>query len=64
MSKLRSIIKLCLYEFKIEIHSKRVLLGYLVGIVMILKQSAGYLLYSNEIGLSVNVLEPYYYCGK
>lgn len=64
MSKLRSIIKLCLYEFKIEIHSKRVLLGYLVGIVMILKQSAGYLLYSNEIGLSVNVLEPFIVAGN
>ena len=64
MSKLKSIIKLCLYEFKIEIHSKRVLLGYLVGIVMILKQSAGYLLYSNEIGLSVNVLEPFIIAGN
>lgn len=64
MSKIRSIIKLCLYEFKIEIQSKRVLLGYLVGIVIMFKQSVGYLLYANEAGLSVNVLEPFVITGN
>lgn len=59
MNKIRTIIKLCLYEFKIEIHSKRVLLGYLVGIVVVLKQAIGYMLYAKDARMSVNVLESF-----
>lgn len=64
MNKIQTIIKLCLYEFRIEIHSKRVLLGYLVGIVIILKQAVGYMVYAKEIGMSVNVLEAFVISGN
>ena len=64
MSKIQAIIKLCLYEFRIEIHSKRVLLGYLVGIVIILKQAVAYMMYAKEIGMSVNVLESFIISGN
>ena len=64
MNKIRMIIKICLYELKIQIHSKRVVLGYLVGIVVVLKQAMAYILYANEVGMSVNVLESFIITGN
>lgn len=64
MNKIHTIIKLCLYEFRIETHSKRVILGYLVGIVIILKQAMGYMMYANDVGMTVNVLESFIISGN
>lgn len=59
MSRLKEIWKLCLYEFRIEITSKRIWLGYLVGIVVLLSRCFGYFAYADSIGEPMNALEPY-----
>ena len=64
MSNLKEILKLCLYEFRIQITSKRVWLGYLVGIVIILRQSMEYLAFADSRVEAVNVLEAFLIAGN
>ena len=61
---MRDVIKLCIYELKIQMLSKRVLLGYLVGISIMLKFAVGYIQYGNYIGEPINVLEPFIIVGN
>lgn len=58
------VFKICCYELKIQMMSKRVVLGYLVGMVMILKQSIGYIDYAQSLGEPINVLEPFIVAGN
>ena len=60
---MRDVIKLCIYELKIQMLSKRVLLGYLVGISIMLKFAVGYIQYGKYIGEPINVLEPFIIVG-
>lgn len=64
MNKAKEILKLCAYEFRIQMLSKRVWMGYLVGIVIIMKQSFGYLRYADSMQESVNVLEAFIVAGN
>lgn len=64
MNDIKEAFKICVYEFRIQCTSKRVWLGYLLGIVIILKQTYGYLLYADNIGNSVNVLEAFIVAGN
>lgn len=64
MSKVKDIFKLCLYEFRLQMTSKRVWLGYLAGIVIILKQSVEYLAYAKSMGEAVNVLDAFIIAGN
>lgn len=64
MSKMKDVLELCLYEFRLRIVSKRVWLGYLVGIVIVLKQSAEYLAYAKSMGEAVNVLDAFIIAGN
>ncbi|MBD5465027.1 MAG: hypothetical protein HDR22_04295 [Lachnospiraceae bacterium] len=64
MSRIREILSLCIYEFRIQFTSKRVWLGYLVGIVIILKQSVEYLAYADSTGEAVNVLDAFIIAGN
>ena len=61
---MRDVIKLCIYELKIQMLSKRVLLGYLVGISIMLKFAVGYIQYGKYIGEPINVLEPFIIVGN
>lgn len=54
-----SVITLCLYEFRIQMKTKRVWLGYLVGMVLIINHSIGYVRYAASLGEPINVLEPF-----
>lgn len=64
MSKLQEILKLYVYEFRLQITSKRVWLGYLVGVVVILNQSVEYLAYAESRGDIVNVLDAFVIAGN
>lgn len=64
MNRIKEILSLCIYEFRIQITSKRVWLGYLVGIVIILKQSVEYLAYADNIEEAVNVLDAFIISGN
>lgn len=64
MSRIKDILKICLYEFRIQMSSKRVWLGYMVGIVIIMKQAFGYLQYAGSTGEPINVLETFVVCGN
>ncbi len=61
---MKDIIKLCVYEFRIQMTSKRVWLGYLVGIVIVLNQALGFVRYGAFIGEPVNVLEAFIIVGN
>ena len=61
---MRDVIKLCIYELKIQMLSKRVLLGYLVGISIMLKFAVGYIQDGDYIGEPINVLEPFIIVGN
>ena len=61
---MRDVIKLCIYELKIQMLSKRVLLGYLVGISIMLKFAVGYIQDGDYIGEPINVLEPFIMVGN
>lgn len=54
-----SVLKLCYYEFQVQMKSKRTWLGYMVGIVLIINHSFSYIQYAQDIGESINVLEPF-----
>jgi hypothetical protein len=58
------ILNLCGYEMRLQMASKRVWLGYMVGIVMIMKQAFGYVQYGKAISEPINVLEPYVVAGN
>lgn len=64
MNKMKDILKICVYQFRIQIVSKRVWLGYLVGIVIIMKQSFGYFVYANTLKEDINVLEAFVIAGN
>lgn len=59
MNKLKQIIKMCIYEFRIQLTSKKTWLGYIIGVVIVLKQCFGYVLYARSLGRAVNILEPF-----
>ena len=61
---MKDIIKLCVYEFRIQMTSKRVWLGYLVGIGIVLNQALGFVRYGAFIGEPVNVLEAFIIVGN
>lgn len=50
MNNIKSIIKICAYEFRIQMTSKRVWLGYLIGIAIILHRSLDYFMYADSLG--------------
>lgn len=56
---MNEIINIFCYELRIQMHSKRVLLGYLVGIMLIINQSMEYIRYAQEMHEAINVLEPF-----
>lgn len=64
MSNIKEVLDLCLYEFRLQMVSKRVWLGYLVGIVIVLKQSVEYLAYAKSVGEAVNVLDAFIIAGN
>lgn len=61
---MNSVIKLCNYEFRIQMKSKKVWLGYLIGIVMILKDYIGYIYYAEDMKEAVNVLDVFLIAGN
>lgn len=64
MNNIKSIIKICAYEFRIQMTSKRVWLGYLIGVVILLHRSVDYFMYADSFGETVNVLEPFIIAGN
>lgn len=48
MNKMKDILKICVYEFRLQIVSKRVWSGYFLGHVIIMKQSFGYPVYADS----------------
>ena len=46
MRSIKEIFRLCVYEFRVQLASARVWLGYLIGIVLVLRQTAEYLAYA------------------
>ncbi len=64
MNKVKDILKICIYQFRIQMVSKRVWLGYLLGIVIIMKQSFGYFVYADSLKESINVLEAFVIAGN
>lgn len=64
MNKMKDILKICVYQFKIQMGSKRVWIGYLLGIVIIMKQSFGYFVYADSLKQPVNVLEAFVIAGN
>ncbi|GFI22825.1 hypothetical protein IMSAGC011_01601 [Lachnospiraceae bacterium] len=64
MNKVKDILKICVYQFRIQMVSKRVWLGYLLGIVIIMKQSFGYFVYADSLKESINVLEAFVIAGN
>ena len=61
---MREILKICRHEFRIQMNSKRVWLGYMVGIVLILSQAAYYVRYGQAMGEPINVLEAFIVSGN
>ncbi len=64
MNNIKSIIKICAYEFRIQMTSKRVWLGYLIGIAIILHRSLDYFMYADSLGETINVLEAFIIAGN
>lgn len=64
MSKIKQIVLLCGYQFRIEMRSKRVWLGYLTGMMMVLNHAFGYLKYTKEAGTAIHILEPFIIAGN
>lgn len=64
MNKMKDILKICVYEFRLQIVSKRVWLGYFLGHVIIMKQSFGYLVYADSSKEAINVLEAFVIAGN
>lgn len=64
MNNIKDILKICVYEFRLQIVSKRVWLGYFLGHVIIMKQSFGYLVYADSSKEAINVLEAFVIAGN
>lgn len=64
MSDIKNTIKICAYEFRVQITSKRVWLGYLIGVAIILNRSLDYYMYVDSVGQKVNVLEAFIVGGN
>ena len=64
MNKRKDILKICAYQFRIQMGSKRVWTGYLLGMAIIMKQSFGYLIYADSLQQPVNVLEAFIIAGN
>ena len=64
MRSAKEILRLCAYEFRVQFASVRVWLGYLIGIVLVLRQTAEYLAYAAHFGEPVNVLEGFLIAGN
>ena len=64
MRSTKAILRLCAYEFRVQLASARVWLGYLIGIVLVLRQTAEYLAYAAHFGEPVNVLEGFLIAGN
>lgn len=64
MRSIKEIFRLCVYEFRVQLASARVWLGYLIGIVLVLRQTAEYLAYAAHFGEPVNVLEGFLIAGN
>lgn len=64
MNKSKDILKVCVYEFRLQIVSKRVWLGYFLGLVIMMKQSFGYLVYADSSKEAINVLEAFVIAGN
>ena len=54
-----SVLKLCYYEFQVQMKSNGTWLGYMVGFVLIINHYFSYIQYAQDIGESINVLEPF-----
>lgn len=59
MKKLRTISKICIYEIRLHAASKRVLMGYLLGAAVMIKQIMGYLCYAGDCGEPIQVCEAF-----
>lgn len=64
MNKMKDILKICVCQIRIQMGFKRVWLGYLLGIVIIMKQSFGYFVYADSLKEPVNVLEAFVIAGN
>lgn len=64
MNNIKNIIKICVYELRIQMISKRVWLGYLIGIAIILHRSLDYFMYVNSLGEKTNMLEAFIIAGN
>ena len=64
MRSTREVLRLFAYELRIQLASARVWLGYLIGIVLVLRQTAEYLAYAAHFGEPVNVLEGFLIAGN
>lgn len=64
MNRLSNIMKICTYEFRIQMFSKRVWLGYLLGIVIILHGSFSFSHYVQSYGETANILETFIVVGN
>lgn len=64
MNKMKDILRICIYQFRIQMGSKRVWMGYLLGAVIIMKPSFGYLVYADSLKQPVNVLEAFVIAGN
>lgn len=64
MNKMKDILKICVYEFHLQIVSKRVWMGYFLGLEIIMKQSFGYLVYADRSKEAINVLEAFVIAGN
>lgn len=64
MRSAKEVFRVCFYEFRIQLTSARVWLGYLTGIVIILSQTSGYLAYADHYDEPVNVLEAFLIVGN
>lgn len=64
MNSVRQMIKLCGYQIRLEIQSKRVWMGFLIGIMVVWQQVWNLMQYINDTNEAVNVLEGYLYVGN
>lgn len=54
-----SVIRLCLYELRLQRGYARVWLGYLTGLVLMLNEASHYIRYARELGEDIQVFEPF-----
>lgn len=64
MNSVKRICKICGYLFRTHRSSVRMWLGYLLGIVMVMQQAFGYLVYAADAGEPINLLEAFIVVGN